>query len=275
MEAAVPGGSRLVEVAPRIWVATSPIWLTNSTVIVADDGRALVVDPGVTVAEVDSLASEITARGWRVTTGFSTHPHWDHALWSRSLGSVPRWATASGVTELRHKVGHAQAEADKYAPGHDFAALVDLAPLPANSTSIPWAGSPAYVIEHRGHAPGHAALIVDDVLLAGDMLSDIEVPLVDTDAEDPLEDYGQALDLIERAVAAHSVRVLVPGHGRPLTGTQAIAARFVQDREYLDSLDCLVAAPRWTPPPATVDPRAVDHVADWHTEQLGALRARR
>ena len=43
------------------------------------------------------------------------------------------------------------------------------------------------MITHQGHAPGHSALFFPDsgILVAGDMCSDIEVPLLDLDQADP------------------------------------------------------------------------------------------
>ena len=39
---------------------------------------------------------------------------------------------------------------------------------------------------HDGHAPGHGAVFLPEsgVLIAGDMCSDVEIPLLDTDAAD-------------------------------------------------------------------------------------------
>src|SRR5665647_1054868 len=86
---------RLTQVAPGVWTATAATWVTLTTVVVADDGACLVVDPGITVAEVAALAAEIGSRGWRCVAGFATHPHWDHVLWAPALGDVPRWATGA------------------------------------------------------------------------------------------------------------------------------------------------------------------------------------
>ncbi|MET1089529.1 MAG: MBL fold metallo-hydrolase, partial [Arthrobacter sp.] len=58
--------------------------------------------------------------------------------------------------------------------------------LPATTSQIPWDGPNVRIMEHRAHAPGHAALFIGDrrVLVAGDMLSDILMPFIDLDAED-------------------------------------------------------------------------------------------
>jgi hydroxyacylglutathione hydrolase len=286
-DAASPHPRDLVEVRPGVWVATATIWTTTSTVVVAPGGEALVVDPAVTVEEVEALAAAVHGQGWRVTAGFATHPHWDHVLWSRSLGDAPRYATARGADAARSRGTDLVAAADAAAPGHDPALVGALTPLPRGARRLPWPtgrtadGGPAaqadeqprepagaVVVEHDAHAPGHAALVVHGVLLAGDMLSDVEVPLVDTGSRDPVRTYRGALDALE--LAARDVDALVPGHGSPAVGRAAVAARFAADRAYLDALEHAV-----THTDAVVaDDRLTGYVATWHDEQLAALRAR-
>lgn len=285
--AASPRPRDLVEVRPGVWVATATIWTTTSTVVVAPDGEALVVDPAVTVEEVEALATAVHGQGWRVTAGFATHPHWDHVLWSRSLGDVPRYATARGTDAARSRGTDLVAAADAAAPGHDPTLVGALTPLPRGARRLPWPagrtadGGPAaradeqpreptgaVVVEHDAHAPGHAALVVHGVLLAGDMLSDVEVPLVDTGSRDPVRTYRGALDALE--LAARDVDALVPGHGSPAVGRAAVAARFAADRVYLDALEHAVAHAD----AVVADDRLTGYVATWHDEQLAALRAR-
>ncbi|QJW37072.1 MBL fold metallo-hydrolase [Cellulosimicrobium protaetiae] len=274
----VPRARDLVEVVPGVWVATAEIWTTTSTVVVAPDGDVLVVDPAVTVAEVEGLAAAVRARGWRVTAGFATHPHWDHVLWSPALGDAPRWATARAVDATRGRLATILASTEAAAPGHDPALVGALAPLPRGARRVPWPGaggtdpSTVTLVEHDAHAPGHAALVVRTphgrVLVAGDMLSDVEVPLVDTGSRDPVGVYRGALAALE--LAARDVDALVPGHGGPAVGRAAVAARFAADRAYLDALDAAVGHAAT----AVTDPRLAGYVAEWHADQLAALRAR-
>lgn len=276
----------LVEVAPGVHVATAGLWATTSTVVVAPAGEALVVDPGVTVAECGALADAIAARDWRVTAGFSTHPHWDHVLWHEDLGRVPRWATARAAAEARGRRDEILAAAQAQAPGHDPGLVGALDALPDDADTLPWPGGPVvsaarpvpparpglpravgppHVVGHDAHAPGHAALVVAGVLLAGDMLSDTEVPLVDTSAPDPVGTYRAALDALEET--ARDVRVLVPGHGSPAAGRASVARRFAADRSYLDALERAASGGR-----SVTDLRLTGYVADWHADQLAALR---
>lgn len=105
----------LRQVSDRVNVATARLWTTTSTVIV-DGADALVVDPAMTVAEVDALAATLRGRGWQVLAGFSTHPHWDHLLRTAALGDVPRWATADGVRVAAERSAPARAECTQVAP---------------------------------------------------------------------------------------------------------------------------------------------------------------
>ena len=227
----------LLAVGAGVWTAVAETWTSRTTVVVASDGRCLVVDPGITVTEVESLARTVHEHGWRVVGGFSTHAHWDHLLWTSSLGDVPRWATARTAALAASTHGSVAAQAEAVAPGHDRELLGRLTPLPDGATEVPWDGPQVLVVDHDGHARGHAALVVPSarVLIAGDMLSDLEIPLLDVDAADAVGDYRAGLDRIEEAARTHEVAVVIPGHGR-LGDAAGLARRFVADRAYLDGL---------------------------------------
>ncbi|HET7018905.1 MAG TPA: MBL fold metallo-hydrolase [Streptosporangiaceae bacterium] len=92
------------------------------------------------------------------------------------------------------------------------------------------------IVEHQGHAPGHAALLIEEsgVLVAGDMLSDVLIPLLDLNATaDPIEGYLAALRLIEGV--SGDVDVLIPGHGS-VGGADQVQVRIEQDRAYVHAL---------------------------------------
>jgi hydroxyacylglutathione hydrolase len=86
-----------VEVAPGVYVATAEKYTTTTTIVAGDDDGCLLVDPAVTVADLAAIACWLAARGLRPVAGWSTHPHWDHLLWSRALGDPPRFATPRAV----------------------------------------------------------------------------------------------------------------------------------------------------------------------------------
>ncbi len=108
--------------------------------------------------------------------------------------------------------------------------------LPAEATQIPWEGPRVRIIEHNAHALGHAALLIQErgVLVAGDMLSDVLIPMLDlSGSADPIENYFAALPLFEGV--ADDVDVVIPGHGS-VGGADQVPARIAQDRAYLHAL---------------------------------------
>jgi glyoxylase-like metal-dependent hydrolase (beta-lactamase superfamily II) len=223
---------RFAEVAPGVLVAVSSYATTTSTVVVGSSGECLLIDPAVTVADLAGLAAELAARGLRPAVAWSTHPHWDHVLWSRELGDVPRYAAPAAATLMETDRDNMLRYLEDSAPGHDRALVGRLTPLDAGA--IPWDGPAAQLIVHDAHAPGHGAVFLPDtgVLVAGDMCSDIEIPLLDTEAADPLGDYRTGLT---RLAAVAGVRHVVPGHGH-VGDADELRRRLALDFAYLDAL---------------------------------------
>jgi len=143
------------------------------------------------------LANDLSDLDQTVVAGFSTHPHWDHLLWHASLGPVPRYGTARCAATVRVRLSNARAKAriaELIPPDIVEQVPLDLlgliTGLPAEAEQIPWDGPQVRIIEHQAHAPGHAALLIEErgVLVAGDLLSDVLIPLLDlNDTADPIE----------------------------------------------------------------------------------------
>jgi hydroxyacylglutathione hydrolase len=228
----------LTEVAPGVLVATAVQYTTTSTVVVGRGCGCLVVDPAVTVAEVTGLAAALAGAGLRPLAGWSTHPHWDHVLWCAQLGDGPRYATPRAAAVAQRERAGLIDGVNAAAPGHDLELFGRLTALAADS--IPWDGPAALVIEHDAHELGHGAVFLPEsgVLLAGDMLSDLEIPLLSAGEDDPVGRYRAGL---EKLAAVADVRVLVPGHGHP--GDRAeFGRRVAADLRYLDALERGAAA---------------------------------
>jgi hydroxyacylglutathione hydrolase len=223
---------RLTEVAQGVLVATSEFELTTTTVVADGAGGCLLIDPGVTLTELTRLAADLHELRLRPTAAWSTHPHWDHVLWSRDLGDPPRYATPAAVAVAKARQDEIAAEAQRSAPGHRLSLLGRLTPLDA--AAIPWDGPEALLIVHDGHAPGHGAVFLPGtgVLVAGDMCSDVEIPLLDLAAPDPLGDYRTGLEWLATVTG---VRLVIPGHGH--TGDAGeFRRRLADDATYLDTL---------------------------------------
>jgi glyoxylase-like metal-dependent hydrolase (beta-lactamase superfamily II) len=176
--------------------------------------------------------------------GFSTHPDWDHVLWHAELGEAPRYGTArcaAYMRDLRSNADWKARVAEGLPPEIAEEIPLDLygliTGLPAETAQIPWDGPKVRIIEHPAHAQGHAALLIEErgVLVAGDMLSDVFIPMLDdlNSTNDPIEDYLVGLRRLEGV--ADDVDVLVPGHGS-VGGADQVHARIDQDRAYVHAL---------------------------------------
>lgn len=229
-------------------------FLQSNTVVVQGQAGALLIDAGILSAEMEALADDLREVDQPVVAGFSTHPHWDHLLWHPRLGAAPRYGTARCAAAIRAFLSNPNWRDDV---AEDLPSEIEvpldllglITGLPAEATRIPWDGHRIRILEHRAHAPGHAALLVEErgVLVAGDMLSDVLIPMLDLNAAEPVEDYLAALRLLEGV--ADDVEVLVPGHGST-GGADELRRRIDQDRAYVEALRDGVAHsdPRIGPP---------------------------
>ena len=235
----------------------------------------LIIDPGITRDELAALANDLREGPGPVVAGFATHPDWDHVLWHAALGDAPRYGTARCAASLRELLSQADWK-DLVAEGlpPEFAEDIPMellgliTGLPAGATHVPWEGPRVRILEHRAHAPGHAALLIEEqrVLVAGDMLSDVLVPMLDLSAADPIGDYLTALEVL--AEVAGDVDVVVPGHGS-VGGAGETRARIDQDRAYVLALRDGHAAedPRIGPAPKP----GWEWVSDVHEWQMESL----
>ena len=232
----------LRQVAEGVLIHQSGFCQSNAVVVRGGAG-VLLIDPGVDGSEMACLADDLSDSGLSVVAGFSTHPHWDHLLWQSRFGAAPRYGTARCAATVRDRLSDAGAKARvRQLIPPDIVEQVPLdllgliTGLPAETTRIPWDGPQVRIVEHQAHAPGHAALLIEErgVLVAGDMLSDVLIPMLDLNAAaDPIEDYLAALRLLEGVV--DDVDVLVPGHGS-IGGADQVRARIEQDRAYVHAL---------------------------------------
>ncbi|MCO1657622.1 MBL fold metallo-hydrolase [Pseudonocardia humida] len=270
----------LTQVAEGVLVHRSEL-LQNNTVVVQGRAGVLLVDPGITGAEMGCLANDLRESSRSVVAGFSTHPDWDHVLWHAELGEAPRYGTARCAAFMRDLRSNADWKA-RVVEGlpPEIAEDIPLDPfglitgLPAGTARVPWEGPHVRIIENPAHAPGHAALLIEErrVLVAGDMLSDVFIPMLDdwNSTNDPIEEYLTGLRLLEDV--ADDVDVLIPGHGS-VGGPDQVRARIDQDRAYVHAL-----RDARDPSDPRIGPSAApgwEWVSDIHAGQARSLARRR
>jgi glyoxylase-like metal-dependent hydrolase (beta-lactamase superfamily II) len=229
----------LTRLAEGVLVHTSEFMQSNAVVVQGDAG-VLLIDAGITSDEIAGIAAALPGP---VVAGFSTHPHWDHLLWHASLGDAPRYGTATAAGAIANRLSTPGWEemVSGMIPG-DIVGRVPLddtfgriTGLPADAGRIPWEGPDIRIIEHQAHAFGHAALLMPSVgvLVAGDMLSDVLIPILNRMSPDPIGDHLAGLQLLEDA--AGEVHLFIPGHGSPGDNAE-LRTRIARDRDYVEAL---------------------------------------
>ncbi|MCP4539935.1 MAG: MBL fold metallo-hydrolase [Chloroflexi bacterium] len=225
----------LIQLTPQLWVAQSKLYATNSSIFISQ-GQAALIDPGIYPNEITAIARFVTEQNATPQAIIITHSHWDHILGPEQSPGVQVVAQANYVQEtsgvyqakLLRQIAdwEAQSGIEREQPftiPHPDVTFEKTSTLDVGDLSL-----------HLDHTPGHAAdeLVVyhseSATLLAGDKLSDVEIPYV----SDNLAAYEQTLAML----AARDIHRLVPGHGKATTDPVEIQARISADIDYLAAL---------------------------------------
>jgi glyoxylase-like metal-dependent hydrolase (beta-lactamase superfamily II) len=218
-----------------------------NTLVLIDRRHAVVVDPGVLPSELDDLAAVVAAaRPERVTLLFS-HSHWDHVLgrpWWPAAATIAhtRFAAevAAGAGRTRHKAEAQAAEHGEVLTRGFEPFSPDVAVAGERAIELgPWA---LVLRDAPGHCPSQVSVHLPGrrLLFAADMLSDIEIPILDG----PCPVYRRTLELLGPVFESGAVETLVPGHGSVARGAAASAARLERDTRYLAMLEGAVREAR-------------------------------
>jgi hydroxyacylglutathione hydrolase len=224
---------------PTCWISQSRVFATNSTLFMAG-GESILVDPGITPAELDSIRALVTACGPVVRALVLTHAHWDHLLGPSHFPAVPVLAHQAYAAVLESHVDDLQLQVERWRQGEGIGAGAPfIPPHPDRSferqVTVSFGDHSVHVIAAPGHAPDHCVVYAPEsgLLVAGDMLSDLEIPMV----MDTFAAYRRTL----ARLAALEVRLLVPGHGTVTADPSKIRARFADDKAYLETVSACVA----------------------------------
>jgi len=233
------------ELGDGIHVRQSRAYWMNSVVMIAED-HAVLVDPGVVPSELDDLAAFVRRAGAARVSVIFTHDHWDHVL------GLPWWPQAETLAHdrfaaaLRRDAGAIADEAARCAAAHGetwtrgFAAFSpDRAIAGLHFTPV----GPFRMVFRD--APGHCAsqltvhLPDEHLLLAADMLSDIEIPMLNAS----VAVYRRTLESLAPLIEGGAIETLVPGHGAIAEGVE-VRDRLRRDLLYLETLETRVEACR-------------------------------
>lgn len=233
--------SAWTSLAPDLHVRQSRCYRMNS-VVLARDGHALVFDPGVLPSEMREIADRVGALAPRfenVAVVF-THPHWDHVLGRDWFPAATTLAHVGFADELERDEQRIDAEAKKWieSEGESWPrAFRAFAPSLAVRGTARVELGPFELVAHE--VPGHCAsqialhLPAEGLLVAGDTLSDIEIPWLDG----PPWIHRRSLTALHWIFEQEDVRFLVPGHGSVAMGRVEGYRRVLRDLDYLVHLE--------------------------------------
>jgi glyoxylase-like metal-dependent hydrolase (beta-lactamase superfamily II) len=233
------------ELGDGIHLRQSRAYRMNSAVMVAED-HAVLIDPGVLASELEEIAAFVARAGAARVTLILTHDHWDHVL------GAPWWPGAETIAHdgfaaaVKQGAAHIATAAARCAGEHGEIWDRGFAPFtPSRAISgLHFAPIGPFRIVFRD-APGHCAtqltvhLPDEHLLFAADMLSDIEIPMLDGS----IATYRRTLEGLAPLIDGGAIETLVPGHGGVAHGTE-VRDRLLRDLLYLETLETRVQACR-------------------------------
>ena len=220
-------------------VRQSRAFAMNSGLLL-DREHAILIDPGVLPSDLDDIAAAVEEARPATISLFVTHGHWDHVLgrpWWPEAEVIGHDRLAGALHEgeagiLAEAVRLAASHGERWARGfHAF--------RPGYAVSgLHYARRGPWHLVFRD-APGHSdtqlSLHLPDrrLLFAADMLSDVEIPMLDR----PPAVYRRTLETLLPLAAHAAIETLVPGHGSIARGADEGLRRVREDLAYLEELE--------------------------------------
>jgi glyoxylase-like metal-dependent hydrolase (beta-lactamase superfamily II) len=210
----------------------SALWETTALALHAA-GQAVLVDPCISEAEIAAIAADLAARELELRGLLITHSDWDHVCGIAAFPDVPAVMSKEAAARI--------------ASGQAAEAVV----REGAAEGLSWAGAPrADLVFEPGEAlqvgpftvetmalPGHTSCGAGyrvrelDLLAVGDYLSVIEFPFVYVSTSAYRATLAALSDTLRRDPVGH----VAPGHGRALSGAEALAIAS-EDLDYLHAL---------------------------------------
>ncbi|MGI8801952.1 MAG: MBL fold metallo-hydrolase [Solirubrobacteraceae bacterium] len=225
---------RAVGLHADVIALSSRVWQTTCTVVRAGD-EAFVIDSPVLPDELEALPVLLEQAGFGFSGLLATHADWDHLLGRLAFPGASLGVAETTAARLRSEPAAAQREMRDFDERHYVRRR---APLPLGQVEpLPVPGycglGEAELELHPadGHTADGMAVWIPwaSVLVCGDYLSPVEIPIVGGSPEAYLATLARLEPLVGRAAW------VVPGHGEPLDGRGA-ARVLDEDRTYVEEL---------------------------------------
>lgn len=242
---AIDPRSGAAEIADGVFVFTSGAFAMTSTVVLGartDEGRArpaLLVDPGYFPSEIERIAAFVVDVGAVASRIVLTHSDWDHVVGAARWPEAPIVASSEFPARVKNEgeriVRSLRGFDEKlYVRRQSAFRIPEPSSLAGSPSDLVWDGPRAHLLPAGGHTTDGLMTLLREsgILVAGDHLSDREIPFIGDSVAAYRDTLGAARSLLTRGEA----RLLVPGHG-DVCGPEGILERIDEDTDYLDRLE--------------------------------------
>jgi glyoxylase-like metal-dependent hydrolase (beta-lactamase superfamily II) len=279
---------RAVALHEDVIVFVSDIWQTTCTAVRGED-EGFVIDSPVYPEELRALPDVLEQAEFPVSGLLATHGDWDHLLGRLAFPGAALGAAESTVERLNGEIGHAQRrlrafDEEHYVPERPPLGLGSLQALPVpgrlevgtrggpgagerEEASAPAADRELELLPADGHTGDGTAFWLPwaRVLVCGDYLSPVEIPMISAASGGSLAAYRATLARLSGLV--DGAEWVVPGHGAPQSSRRA-SEILREDDQYLAELQ---RAPASAKPPSSRGATATQRRI--HDENVSAVTA--
>lgn len=224
---------RVLALHEDVLVVTSAIYATSCTIVRSGE-ECFVVDSPVLPHELEALPALLQQAQWPFSGLLATHADWDHLLGRLAFPDAALGVAETTAARLTGRPGDPQRELKAFDDEHYVERPSPLKLGQVQALPVPGKLDVGEVELELHPADGHTddgmAIWIEHagVLVAGDYLSPLEIPMVGGSAGA----YGATLERL-RPVVERASRV-VPGHGAPIDGARAMAI-LREDLQYLET----------------------------------------
>jgi glyoxylase-like metal-dependent hydrolase (beta-lactamase superfamily II) len=232
---------RALAVHADVIVVVSGVWQTTCTAVRSGD-EGFVIDSPLLPEELEALPALLEQAGFPVSGLLATHGDWDHLLGRLAFAQSSLGVAETTAARLNAEIGAPQRrlrefDAEWYVEGRGPLGLGEFQALPVpGRISI---GSETVNELELYPADGHTRdgvaywLPWAEVLICGDYLSPVEIPMITQESGGSLAAYRETLFRLSPLV--NRAATVIPGHGAPLTGERALEI-LAEDLAYLGEL---------------------------------------
>lgn len=215
----------------HVWVFNSK-WMNYHSGLIASGDHCWLIDPGITIAETESIRLFMDDQHLSCHGIVLTHFHWDHILGAGAFPEVPilthqlfpalqhqfQKQTEKSINKWFMQEGQITPDCDtKFSP----------ASMVSTRTRYHLDDLEIQLIPLPGHTADQIGVYLPEekFLWAADTLSDIEIPFISSSGAAYLHSLQKLQSL--------AIDVLIPGHGNPALSPEECSTRLETDTDYL------------------------------------------